>query len=128
MQSILSKFRSPVPPPIAPQAVQTAITQTSDTARHGHVTQALSRVTCATCGTEAETGADVCRRCGAELGQTALATTRIAAGEASERGWWLVVAGFIALLLIGLALGSWRARQAQTRSDPPTTTAPGNNR
>ena len=102
--------------------------QTSDTARHGHVTQALSRVTCATCGTEAETGADVCRRCGATLGQTALATTRIAAGEASERGWWLVVAGFIALLLIGLALGSWRARQAQTRSDPPTTTAPGNNR
>src|SRR5436853_631360 len=42
MQSILSKFRSPVPPPIAPQAVQTAITQTSDTARSREESARLS--------------------------------------------------------------------------------------
>jgi polysaccharide biosynthesis transport protein len=33
MQSILSKFRAPAPPPAAPQAVQTAITQASDSSR-----------------------------------------------------------------------------------------------
>jgi eukaryotic-like serine/threonine-protein kinase len=100
--------------------------QSSDTARQGYVTQAISRLTCAACGAEAETSADVCRMCGAKLRRTASATTNIASPEASERGWWLVVAGFIALLLIGLALGSWRAHQAQ--SNTPATTAPASDR
>ncbi|PYS93792.1 MAG: hypothetical protein DMF64_03245 [Acidobacteria bacterium] len=92
--------------------------QTSDTARQGYVTQAISRVTCAACGTEAEPGADVCRACGAGL-HASSATTRIVQPEASERGWWLVVAGFIALLLIGLALGSWRAHHSPSQTNAP---------
>ena len=100
---------------------------TADTARQGQVTQAISRATCATCGTEAGPDASLCRTCGAQLKQNALATTRIAAGEANERGWWLVVAGFIALLLIGLTLGSWRARHTSTPTNPQPT-AIGDNR
>jgi succinoglycan biosynthesis transport protein ExoP len=42
MQSIMSKFRSPVAPPTAPQAVQTAVNQSSDGARSREESARLS--------------------------------------------------------------------------------------
>ncbi len=92
--------------------------QAADTARQSYVTQAIKRVICAVCGVDADDDATQCRACGAELAHVPSATTRIVRRE-SERGWLFVIAGFIALTLIGLALGSWRARrmqQAQVRA------------
>ncbi len=86
--------------------------QVTDTARQSYVTQALKQGRCAACGAETAADAAACRACGVEL-HHASATTRIMRKETSERGWLLVVAGFIALTLIGLTLGSWRARQAR---------------
>ena len=87
--------------------------QVADTARQSYVTQSIRHVTCAACGAQSEAGAEKCRACGAELQQrVSPATTRIVRQETKDRGWLLVVAGFIALTLIGLALGSWRARRA----------------
>ncbi len=85
--------------------------QATDTACQSYVTQAIKPVRCAACGAETDADATACRACGAEL-PNASATTRIVRKETSERGWLFVIAGFVALTLIGLALGSWRARHA----------------
>ncbi|HYY43220.1 MAG TPA: protein kinase, partial [Pyrinomonadaceae bacterium] len=105
--------------------------QATDTARQSYVTQSIRHANCAACGAEAHEGAEQCRACGAELPRTSSATTRIVRQEAAtERGWLFVVAGFIALTLIGLAFGTWRARQARrpqvetTQAQSPPT--PGN--
>jgi serine/threonine-protein kinase len=96
--------------------------QVADTARQGYVTQSITRATCGACGADADAGAAKCRACGAELQRASPATTRIVRQEKTERGWLLVVAGFIALTLIGLALGTWRARHTRKTQAPNTLT------
>jgi serine/threonine protein kinase len=93
----------------------------ADTARQTYVTQAIRHTTCPACRLEADSTAANCPACGAEL-HASPATTRIMQRETSERGWWLVILGFVAITLIGLALGSWRARQSTPQ--PPTGAPP----
>jgi serine/threonine-protein kinase len=93
--------------------------QANDTVRQSYATQSIRRVACPACGAESNGEADACGACGAALPPVASQTTPMPAPDQKERGWWLVVVGFIALTLLGLALGSWRARQ----TPPPGTQA-----
>ncbi|HEX8072186.1 MAG TPA: serine/threonine-protein kinase [Pyrinomonadaceae bacterium] len=93
--------------------------QATDTARQSYATQALRGTTCPACGAGVVGAEETCAACGAALSAVAPQTVPIPAPEKQERGWWLVVVGFIALTLLGLALGSWRARRAAPAPPAP---------